>query len=61
MKKHEALWRYRELNGMRECHYLTGAEHDELHNLASFIIDMYKKCVDLGDVTDEELEEWDFQ
>lgn len=61
MTKDQKIARYKELRQFMVKHYLTENEHDELHQLAHDIIGMYKKCVDISEVTDEELEAWEYQ
>jgi hypothetical protein len=59
--KDEKIARYRELRKHMVRFYLTENEHEELHQLADDIINMYRKCIDIDEVTDEELAEWDYQ
>ena len=61
MTKDQKIARYRELRQFMVKHHLTENEHDELHQLADDIINMYRKCIDISEVTDEELQEWDYQ
>jgi hypothetical protein len=62
MKKHELLPRFNELSKMREMYACIPNPYlDEYIEITQRLISMYRKCIDLSEVSEEELEELDYQ
>lgn len=61
MNRDEKLKRIKELHDERSRNYLTTDEYEELADYMQDIINMYRKCIDINEVSEEELEELDYQ
>ena len=59
MKKSELLPRFNELTKMKEM-YSSNPYLDEYFEVTQKLIDMYRKCIDLSLVDEDELEDLDY-
>jgi hypothetical protein len=58
MKKDELIPRFGELTKMKSL-YINNKYFEEYFEVTQRLIDMYRKCIDLSDITEEELEDQD--